>query len=270
MIKVKLPQTYSLETWKRGGSRREHKKYIGLPYISWSQIESFNDKSGFNTGLLGEFEYIIKYLSFNTFKDLGFGVFGSETEAYITLRNLPKKELLKFEEKVQKEFQDALKNFSEKEKTVLNTIEPLGIFQDEICYYVEELDIIVLGYIDDRTQEDSYGNIDLLRDYKSKSESSKKDLHLDKKYQIELYILGLRQRGLNVLGAEYCIIERFGGRECMNGGGRESLSVGDRIWYEPYSWTEERLKQTHQMIIDTAIRISSLKNTYDKYFGTNN
>ena len=174
------------------------------------------------------------------------------------------------EKKKKKEFQDALKNFSEKEKTVLNTIEPLGIFQDEICYYVEELDIIVLGYIDDRTQEDSYGNIDLLRDYKSKSESSKKDLHLDKKYQIELYILGLRQRGLNVLGAEYCIIERFGGRECMNGGGRESLSVGDRIWYEPYSWTEERLKQTHQMIIDTAIRISSLKNTYDLYFGTNN
>ena len=52
----------------------------------------------------------------------------------------------------------------------------------------------------------------------------------------------------------------------MNGGGRESLSVGDRIWYESYSWTEERLKQTHQMIIDTATRISSLKNTYDLYF----
>ena len=268
MIKMNLPQTYSVEAWTRGGEKIEHKKYIGLPYLSWSQIESFNDKVGFNTGLLGQFEYIVKYLSFFKFEDLGFGQFGSEVEAYITLRQ--EEDLSWVEEKVQKEFQDALKNFSEKEKTVLNTIEPLGVFQDEICYYVEELDIIVLGYIDDRTQEDSYGNIDLLRDYKSKSESSKKDLHLDKKYQIELYILGLRQRGLNVLGAEYCIIERFGGRECMNGGGRESLSVGDRIWYEPYSWTEERLKQTHQMIIDTAIRISSLKNTYDKYFGTNN
>ena len=265
---LNLAGVYTEDVWKRGGSKEEHKKVIGKYYLSWSQIESFNDKAGFNTGLLGEFEWMLNKLTKIDFGDMGWGQFGSEVEAYITLRQ--EEDLSWVEEKVQKEFQDALKNFSEKEKTVLNTIEPLGIFQDEICYYVEELDIIVLGYIDDRTQEDSYGNIDLLRDYKSKSESSKKDLHLDKKYQIELYILGLRQRGLNVLEAEYCIIERFGGRECMNGGGRESLSVGDRIWYEPYSWTEERLKQTHQMIIDTAIRISSLKNTYDKYFGTNN
>ena len=268
MIKVKLPQTYSLETWKRGGSRREHKKYIGLPYISWSQIESFNDKSGFNTGLLGEFEYIIKYLSFNTFKDLGFGVFGSETEAYITLRNLPKKEIEKLEEKVRKELEDSLINFSDREKQVLDKIQPLGVFQDEICYYIEELDIIVLGYIDDRTKEEN-GKIRLLRDYKTKSESSKKDLHDPKKHQIEIYILGKRQVGLEVENAEYCIVERFGGKECMNGGGRESLSIGERVWYEKYTWTEERLKETHNMLVDTAKRISSIVTTYQKYFGEN-
>ena len=262
---LNLAGVYSEDVWKRGGSKEEHQKYIGKPYLSWSQIESFNDKAGFNTGLLGEFEWMLNKLTEIDFGDMGWGQFGSEVEAYITLRN--EKDLSWVEEKVQKEFQDALKNFSDKEKAVLDAIEPLGVFQDEICYYVEELDIIVLGYIDDRTIQEEDGNIRLLRDYKSKSESSKKDLHLDKKYQIELYILGLRQRGLNVLGAEYCIIERFGGRECMNGGGRESLSVGDRIWYESYSWTEERLKQTHQMIIDTATRISSLKTTYDKFFG---
>jgi hypothetical protein len=52
----------------------------------------------------------------------------------------------------------------------------------------------------------------------------------------------------------------------MQGGGREVLTVGDRIWYEPYSWTEKRLIQTHEMIVDTAKRISSLKTTYDKFF----
>jgi hypothetical protein len=262
---LNLTGLYTKEVWERGGKIKEHKKYIGLPYISWSQIETFNDKVGFNTGLLGEFEYIINRFSKEEFREMGWGVFGSELEAYITLRN--QKDLSKVEEKVQKEFQDALINFTDREKAILDTIEPLGVFQDEICYFVKELNIIVLGYIDDRTKEDKEGNIKLLRDYKSKSESSKKDLHLDKKYQIELYILGLRQRGLNVLNAEYCIVERLGGYQCMQGGGRESLSVGDRIWYEPYSWTEDRLEQTHNMVVDTAKRISSLKNTYDLYFG---
>lgn len=264
MIKIKLPQSYSVETWKRGGSKKEHKKYIGLPYLSWSQIESFNDKTGFNTGLLGEFEYIVKYFSLFKFEDLGFGQFGSETEAYITLRD--KEDLSDIEEKVQTEFKEALKNFTQKEKDILDKIEPLGVFQTEICYYIEELDIILLGYVDDHSPVVK-NKVKMLRDYKTKSESSKKDLHDPKKHQIELYILGLSQRDLQVENAEYCIIERFGGYECMQGGGRESLSIGNRIWYESYSWDEDRLKVTHQMVIDTAKRISSLYDTYLKYFG---
>ncbi len=194
---------------------------------------------------------------------MGWGDFGSETEAYITLRN--QADLSNIEEKVQEEFEKAKINFTAKEKEVLDKIEPLGVFQTEICYYVEELDILVLGYIDDHSPVIE-GKIKKLRDYKTKSESSKKDLHDDKKHQIELYILGLRQQGYEVESAEYCIIERFGGKECMNGGGRESLSIGDRIWYESYKWDEERLKVTHQMIIDTATKISSLYKTFLKYF----
>lgn len=263
--KINIPSIYTEEVWKRGGSKKEHKKYIGLPYVSWSQVESFNDKSGFNTGLLGEFEYLLNRFSMIDFGDMGWGQFGSEAEAYITLRNLPKAKLVKIEKKVQDELAEALRNFTEEEKEVLDTITPLGTYQDEICYWIEELNVIVLGYIDDRSPEKD-GKIDILRDYKTKSESSKKDLHDDKKHQIELYILGLRQRGLEVQNAEYCIIERLGGRECMGGGGRASLSIGKRVWYEPYSWDEERLKVTHQMIVDTVIRISSLYTTYEKYF----
>lgn len=263
--KINIPSIYTEEVWKRGGSKKEHKKYIGLPYVSWSQVESFNDKSGFNTGLLGEFEYLLGRFSKIEFPDMGWGQFGSETEAYITLRKLSKAKLAKLEVKIQEELAAALRNFSEREKAILDNIEFLGVFQDEICYYVEELNVIVLGYIDDRSPEEGY-LVKMLRDYKTKSESSKKDLHDDKKHQIELYILGLKQRGLEVQNAEYCIIERLGGRECMGGGGREALSIGDRVWYEPYSWDEERLKVTHQMIIDTVTRISSLYTTYEKYF----
>lgn len=260
---LNLVGLYTKEVWERGCKNKNHKKFIGKSYISWSTCESFNDKSGFNTGLLGEFEYILGKLSKVEFPDLGWGQFGSEVEAYVTLREL--KDLSKIEPKVQEELKEALKNFSEKEKEVLDQITPLGVFQTEICYYIGELDIIVLGYIDDHSPV-LEGKIKMLRDYKTKSESSKKDLHLDKKYQIELYILGLRQQGYEVENAEYCIIERFGGMECMQGGGRGVLKVGNRIWYEPYSWTEQRLKETRQMIVDTAKRISSIKNTYDKYF----
>jgi hypothetical protein len=263
--KVNIPSIYTEEVWKRGGSVKQHKKYIGLPYVSWSQVESFNDKSGFNTGLLGEFEYLLGRFTKVEFPDMGWGQFGSETEAYITLRTLSKAKLAKLEVKIQEELAASILNFSDKEKKVLEGVTPLGVFQDEICYYVEELNVIVLGYIDDRSPEKD-GMVEMLRDYKTKSESSKKDLHDAKKHQIELYILGLKQRGLTVENAEYCIIERLGGKECMGGGGREALSIGDRVWYEPYSWDEDRLKVTHQMIIDTVIRISSLYSTYEKYF----
>ena len=263
MEKIILPGLYTEEIWIRGGSILEHEKFIGKHYISWSSCESFNAKAGFNTGLLGEYEYILNKFCNTEFPDMGWGTYGSETEAYITLRDF--KDISRIEKKVQKEFQDACINFTVKEKTILDTIEPLGHFQDEICYYVKEIDIIVLGYIDDRSHGLN-GKVKMLRDYKTKSEASKKDLHDDKKHQIELYVLGLRQKGLEVENAEYCIIERLGGYQCMQGGGRESLSVGDRIWYEKYNWDEERLKVTHQMIIDTAKKISSLYTTYNKYF----
>lgn len=260
---MNLGATYTQKMWERC-KVPHNKQFIGKQYLSWSRIETFNDKAGFNTGLLGEYEYMLNKFSKIEFVDQFWGQYGSELEAYITLRN--KKDLSDIEEKVQKEFNDALINFSDRERAILDTIQPLGVFQDEICYYVEELDIIVLGYVDDRTLEVD-GVIELMRDYKSKSESSKKDLHLPKKHQLEIYILGYRQRGLDVKKAEYCISERLGGYECMQGGGRESLSVGDRIWYESYNWSEERLKETHQLIIETAKKIESLYKTYQKYFG---
>lgn len=263
MNEIILPGVYTETIWKRGGSNPKHKKFIGKHYISWSSCESFNDKAGFNTGLLGEYEFMLNKFLGVKFPDMGWGDFGSETEAYVTLRN--QKDLSQIEEKVQKELVSALINFTNREKIVLNQIKPLGVFQTEICYYIKELDIIVLGYIDDHSPVVD-GKIDMMRDYKTKSESSKKDLHDDKKHQIELYILGLRQQGFEVQNAQYCIIERFGGYDCMKGGGRESLSIGNRIWYEPYSWTEDRLKVTHKMVIDTAMRVSSLYCTYLKYF----
>lgn len=257
---IVLPNTYSQELWEKTRNK-DHKKYIGKPYLSWSQIESFNSRSGFNTGLKGVYEYILKYFSGETWSDMGWAQFGSEAEAYITLHD---KDVNKINSTDLQYLESSKENFSPDEKKVLEMIKPLGVFQDEICYYVEDLDIIVLGYIDDRSRKRK-GKIKLIRDYKTKSKNSKKDLHSPKKYQIELYVLGLQQRGLEVEAAEYCIVERFGGRECMLGGGRDVLSVGDNIWYEPYNISSDRLAETQKMITDTAKEISSLYKTYLKF-----
>jgi hypothetical protein len=264
MTKLKLPQTYSEEQWIRGGSIPQHKQYIGKHYLSWSQIESYNDKKGFNTGFDGCLEYILNKFSKIKFPDMGWGSFGQEIESYITLRD---KDLANLSKEDVEVLNDAKNNLNKSEKEILHKIKPLGIYQREICYYVKELDIIVLGYIDDMTFPNDKNEIELLRDYKTKSEASKKDLHDDKKHQIELYTLALIQEGFKVLKAEYCIIERGGGYECMKGGGRQSLFVKDNIWYEPYSWSDERLKETHKLVVKTAKEISELYSVYNKFFG---
>jgi len=244
--KTILPKTYSEFLWKKGGSNPEHKKFIGKPCVSWSQVESFNSKTGFNTGLLGKYEYIQKYFLGYKFPDLGWGDFGSQVENYITERRNGD-------------------NFNEKEKQTLNKIKPLGVFQEEILIYLEELDTVVFGYLDDFTPPKN-NKVELLRDYKTKSKSSKKDLHKPEKKQIEIYIIGLQQKGLEVQNAEYCIIERLGGYECMQGGGREVLKVGNEIWYESYNFTDKSIKETRKMLVRTIKEISSLYKTYLKIF----
>lgn len=226
-----LPKTY----------KGDNEVYKGKPMISWSQIETWNDKAGFNTGLKGSQEYILKYFSNATFPDQGWAQFGSETEDYICLRIHTDK-------------------FDEQEKNVLNTIQPLGQFQQEIL--VDFGDFVVLGYIDDATPD-----FKKIRDYKTKSENSKKDLHEPKKHQLELYALWVEQEYGFIPEAEYCVIERLGGAECMKGGGREVLKIGTQVWYEPYAISAERLEQTKELVSRSVAEISSAYKTYVKLFG---
>ena len=51
-MSLELPKKYSKEQWERGGSRPEHEKFIGMPVTSWSQVESWTAKKGFDYNLL--------------------------------------------------------------------------------------------------------------------------------------------------------------------------------------------------------------------------
>lgn len=232
-MSLELPKKYSKEQWERGGSRPEHEKFIGMPVTSWSQVESWTAKKGFNTGMAGNKEYMIRYFLGERFPDMGWGQFGNEVEDCVTNGDCDP--------------------FDDEEMIILRDVKPLGIFQDEIV--VDFGDFCLLGYIDDRTEEKD-GIVEIVRDYKTKSKSSKADLHDPKKLQLELYILGLQQRGLEVKRAEYLIIERLGGRECMNGGGRESLTVGNNIWKEKYLFSQKSIERAESIVRETVKEIS--------------
>ena len=143
----------------------------------------------------------------------------------------------------------------------MDTIVPLGVFQQEVV--IDFGDFVVLGYIDDADKM-----FKLIRDYKTKSESSKKDLHKPEKHQLDIYAMWVRQEFGHIPKAEYCVIERLGGKECMSGGGRAVLTIGKQIWYEPYKEiTDESLALTEALVRRTVYEISSYYRTYTKIFG---
>ena len=232
---MNLPKTYSEELWKRGGEVESHKQYIGKPYLSWSQVESWRDKKGFNMGNHpGWLEYMVKYFFGHKFPDMGWGQFGHEVEDYIC-------------EKKGAEF------FTDEERETLDKISPLGVFQREVILDFGEF--VLLGYIDDHSPvEDNV--VSLMVDYKTKSENSKKDLHDGKKLQLDLYTEYLLRQGYDVKQVAYVIIERLGGGECMRGGGRGVLKVGKRIWHEEYTWSKETIQRALKIVEKTAQEIS--------------
>ncbi len=246
MSEIVLPRTY----------KGENKELHGIPCISWSQIETWNDKKGFNTGLDGMEEYMLKYFFGMEFKDAGWGQFGTEVEAYITLRNLGRNTL---DANSLADLEAAERNLSVIEKDRLKDIKPLGIFQEEVCVNFDNK-FIVFGFKDDVNEAHTH-----LRDYKTKSESSKKDLVMDKKHQLELYVLDIIQKGYPIpTTIEYTIIERLGGKACFDGGGRKTLTVGPRQWTEHIKITPERLEVTKEVVTKAVYEISHWYKTFLK------
>lgn len=233
-----LPKKLGQKLWEKLGSNPEWEKHIGKPMVSWSQIESFNAKNGFNTGLLGKYEYIRKYFLGESYPDMGWGTFGTEAQEYIQERKHGDK-------------------FTKAEKKVLDTITPLDIFEQPVI--LDFKDFIVLGFIDGLSADWKK-----IRDIKTKSENSKKDLFTGKKHQLELYSLYVEQEKGFLPECEYVIVERGGGRECMMGGGRAVLTVGERVWYEPYKITKTRLAETKKLVKSTVKEISKYWKVFNK------
>lgn len=192
----------------------------GKPKISYSQYQSWNDLKSFNLGVDGKYEYMAKYFLGCNYKDKGWAEFGNDVEAYITLGEKSEK-------------------FNEKELFTLDKIQTLGNFQVE--GEIDFGDFVLQLFIDDTLPD-----FKKIRDYKTASVNSKAKYYKDTYVQLDIYAKWVLQKYGFIPEAEVCIIERLG--NCMHGGGRSKLSVGNSIWYNPVVCTEERMNVLEQDI----------------------
>lgn len=201
----------------------------GNYYVSYSQLKSWTEKKGFDTGKLGKHEYMRKYFLGETFVDnKGYGTFGTEVEAYITEG---------------KEFD----KFTNDERVVMDKIKPLGVFQYE--FKLQFPGFYVKGFIDDMTPD-----FNKIRDYKTASRASGKKYEEDDYWQLDVYALAIKQiTGKVPKELEVLCIERTG-----NGfkGGRAVLEVGKEHWIIPRKTNAKRLKELEEFIVNTTKEIS--------------
>lgn len=208
----------------------------GKPRISYSQIKNWKELKSFNLKIEGKMEYMIEYFMGYNFPDQGWGEFGQDVEEYIGTRGKADK-------------------FTDEEKAVLDTIEPLGVLSDE--FEIDFGEFVLVGIIDDRKKDWSK-----IRDYKTASKNNAQKYHEDDYFQLDVYALKTYLESGFIPELEVKIIERKG--NCMFTGGREVLTVGKEIWTVERKASEERLEALKREIITTAIEISEYYTEYLK------
>lgn len=247
--KIKLPAIYTEKDWEQGGKIPEYKKYIGKYRVSNSQLSSWIESSGFNTGLEGKIEFMMNRFLGKNWPDIGWGEFGNAVESVIRMDD---------------EYNKYLGYFDKEELKILSSIEPLGNFEYQTIYYIEELDTIIMGYIDD-IPDPQDNVISLLRDYKTRSASGRYKLGNKDDWQLDIYKESLKQQfGWKVENAEHCVIERGGGMELYKNpdAGVGVLYVKGGVWYKKYEFKDfEKLKrQIIEIIKDLSIHYQAFLN----------
>lgn len=208
----------------------------GEYYLSYSAINLWDNIKGFNTGRLGKEEFIRNYFFGEEYEDnTGFALFGSQVEDYIVNRGSADK-------------------FDDREKAILETIQPLGIFQKEIKIPFDGF--FIKGFLDDCTHDFAK-----IRDYKTASLNSSKKYYEPEYNQLDFYALAIYKEHGFIPEMEVVCIEREG-----NGfrGGRDVMSVKENVWYIPRYTDVAKLKELEDYINKTAQEISEYYQLYLK------
>ena len=212
----------------------------GVNYISYSQYTSFKSDSGFNTGLPGYQEYIRSYFLGERFPDAGWAQFGKDVEDYICERK-------------------SGEMFSQRERDVLEKVEPLGNFQIEVKLWLAS-NLYLLGYIDDATHD-----LMKVRDYKTGSDNSLQKYTKPDYEQLDFYSMWVKQEtGRLPNELEVCGIERKGNVFGLTDR-RDLLTVGEKVTYIPRETSEERCENVKNNLLKVVFEISDYYKIFKKY-----
>jgi hypothetical protein len=202
----------------------------GKPRISYSQLSSWRGKTAFNKfeerEISGSTGYILEYFLGYKFPDTAMSVyapFGIKCEDYIC-------------ERIESDL-DA------KEKAILDTIKPLGSFQQLV--EIDFGDFVVEGFLDDTNEDRS-----IIRDYKTASKASAKKYTTNEYFQLDLYALDFYKKTGLIPQLEVVVIERSGSHF------KPPLKVAGTFTI-PRTTSAERLLQVELEVIETVREISN-------------
>ena len=241
-MKLNLPRKYEI---KENTPKKFH-KYKGVPKLSYSQIESFNNPLYFD-------QYVLNYLY--VIRDEGnvFSKFGSACGEYIEHRG-----------------KGEHPDLSEKDKSVLDSIlEEIpenAEFEKEVIYEVYDkkgnLLFILQGFVDIYLQKEKKSYVS---DLKTGSLAKHKDeFYQSREYnQTNQYCEALVQEGEKIERSWVIFADRAHDwnpdkKECEN----LRLSGVVKTIETPYS--KEKMEKFLEKINKTAIEVSKLKTTFDK------
>lgn len=210
--------------------------------VSYSQINSWNEKKAFNTlngkAITGKEGYILDYFLNHEFPPSMMDVYapwGSKVEDAICM--------------------GIYDGFDKQEIEILKSIETLGVFQSEVS--IDFGDFCLEGFIDDTNEDRS-----IIRDYKTASESSAKKYSTLEYRQLEVYALDYYKKTGLIPHTEVCLILREGSHI------KPPMKVaGTRII--PRSIAESTLNEVEQWVINTVSEISTCYKVWLKINGVN-
>ena len=212
-----------------------------IPYVSYSQHSSFNETSDeFRYQMILQYVFGIKIPSrFQAFAD-----YGSECGEYIETQGEKRGEMLSDEDcKILDKLMKDFPKTSEYEREV----------------WIDRGNYFILGY-EDRWKPTKLGCI--VEDFKTGNIDKKKSFYASEKYgQTVLYSFSEETKGLKVEDCFVTILDRKGNP--MSDTNPTKLYLSGRVEKIPTPYSKKRANDILSKIDETAVRLSSLKTTYD-------
>lgn len=202
----------------------------GRPRISYSQLKSWNSKEAFDefegrkiSGFTG---YMLSYFLNYNFPPSPMSVyasFGLKVEDYIC-------------NKVKSDLDD-------KEMAILDTIKPIGVFQEEAV--IDFGDFIISGFLDDTNEDRS-----IIRDYKTASKASAKQYSEQEYMQLDIYALDYYKKHGLIPQLEVVVIERQGSHFKMPLKVKDTFTINRTTSKERLLYVESYVRSTVTEISD--------------------